>query len=136
MFAAIGRATTAPQYLEAVQWQQAWTRRMAGWWAGDGTAPGFDLLVCPVLNGPPPPLGWLTDPLEGLGRVTAIMQFTAQFNVTGQPAISLPLSWNDDGLPIGVQLVAPFGREDLLVRIASQLEVAAPWADRVPPVHA
>ena len=136
MFAAIGQATTAPQYLQAVQWQQSWTRRMAGWWAGDGTEPGFDLLVCPVLNGPPPPLGWITDPVEGLGRVTAIMQFTAQFNVTGQPAISLPLSWNDAGLPIGVQLVAPFGREDLLIRIASQLEVAAPWADKVPPVHA
>ena len=84
----------------------------AAWRAGGpvtATTPGFDLLVCPVLNGPPPPLGWLTDPIEGLGRVTAIMQFTAQFNVTGQPAISLPLSWNDAGLPIGVQLVAPFG---------------------------
>jgi amidase len=64
------------------------------------------------------------------------MQFTAQFNVTGQPAVSLPLSWTAAGLPIGVQLVAPFGREDLLVRVASQLEVAAPWADRIPPVHA
>ena len=92
--------------------------------------------MCPVLNGPPPPLGWITDPIEGLARVTTIMQFTAQFNVTGQPAISLPLAWNDAGLPIGVQLVAPFGREDLLIRIASQLEVAAPWADKVPPVHA
>jgi amidase len=136
MFAAIGRATTAPQYLEAVQWQQEWSRRMAGWWEGDGEAPGFDLLVCPVLNGPPPPLGWLMDPVEGLGRVTTLMQFTAQFNVTGQPAISLPLSWNAAELPIGVQLVAPFGREDLLIRVAAQLERAAPWADRIPPVHA
>jgi len=136
MFAAIGRATTAPQYLDAVQWQQAWSRRMAAWWAGDAQTPGFDLLVCPVLNGPPPPLGWLSDPLEGLGRVTTLMQFTAQFNVTGQPAISLPLAWNAEGLPIGVQLVAPFGREDLLIRVASQLEVAAPWADRIPPIHA
>ena len=58
------------------------------------------------------------------------------FNVTGQPAISLPLHWNDDGLPVGVQLVAPFGREDLLIRVAAQLERARPWAERTPPVFA
>jgi amidase len=136
MFSQLGHAVTAPQYLDAVSWQQAWTRRMASWWAGDRDRHGADLLVCPVLNGPPPPLGWLTDPVEGLGRLTGIMQYTAQFNVTGQPAISLPLWWNEAGLPIGVQLVAAFGREDLLIRIASQLEEARPWADRVPPVHA
>ena len=62
--------------------------------------------------------------------------FTALFNVTGQPAISLPLHWTEDGLPIGVQLVAPYGREDLLIRVAAQLERAQPWADRRPPVFA
>ena len=62
--------------------------------------------------------------------------FTAAFNSTGQPAISLPLHWNDDGLPIGVQLVAELGREDLLLRVAAQLEEAAPWADRRPPLFA
>ena len=56
--------------------------------------------------------------------------------MTGQPAISLPLHWTPGGLPVGVQLVAPYGREDLLIRIASQLERAAPWSDRLPPVHA
>jgi amidase len=56
--------------------------------------------------------------------------------MTGQPAISLPLHWSDDGLPIGVQLVAAYGREDVLVRLASQLEVAAPWTDRRPPISA
>jgi amidase len=59
-----------------------------------------------------------------------------QFNVNGQPGISLPLYWNDEGLPIGSQLVAAYGREDLLLRVAAQLEQARPWSDRRPPVHA
>jgi amidase len=62
--------------------------------------------------------------------------FTTQANISGQPAISLPLHWTADGLPMGVQLVAAFGREDVLIRVAAQLEAAAPWADRRPPVHA
>jgi amidase len=65
-----------------------------------------------------------------------MLQYTAQFNITGQPAVSLPLHWTPDGLPVGVQFVADFGREDLLVRLAAQLENAAPWAARRPPVHA
>ena len=56
--------------------------------------------------------------------------FTAGFNATGQPAISLPLHWIGGGLPIGVQLVADMGREDLLLRVAAQLEQAEPWAER------
>ena len=67
------------------------------------------------------------------GRLTT---FTMPFNLSGQPAISLPLGTSADGLPIGVQLVAPFGREDVLFRIAGQLEHAAPWADRHPPISA
>lgn len=62
--------------------------------------------------------------------------FTRPFNITGQPAISLPLHWTPEGLPVGVQLVAPMGREDLLIRVASQLEQARPWIGRRPPVHA
>jgi len=58
------------------------------------------------------------------------------FNTTGQPAISLPLHWSPDGLPVGVQLVAKFGDEATLLRLASQLEEARPWAARRPPVHA
>ena len=135
MFAAIGRSFTAPQYLDAVYWQQEWSRRMATWWRSDPGG-GHDILCTPVINGAPPLLGWLSDPVEGLGRVTSIMQYTAQFNVTGQPAISLPLWWTDDGLPVGIQFVAAFGREDLLVRLAAQLELACGWHERVPPIHA
>ena len=69
-------------------------------------------------------------------RAAPFGAFTAQFNLSWQPAISLPLYWSDDGLPVGAQLVSPLGREDVLLRIASQLEQAAPWAGRLPPVHA
>lgn len=54
--------------------------------------------------------------------------------MTGQPAISLPLCQSEDGFPIGIQMVAAFGREDLLFRVASQMEAAMPWEDRKPPV--
>ena len=64
----------------------------------------------------------------------ALAVFTPAFNTTGQPAISLPLHVDDDGLPVGVQLVAAYGREDVLVRVAAQLEEAAPWAHRHPPL--
>jgi amidase len=69
-------------------------------------------------------------------RASAIVPFTLPFNITGQPAVSLPLYWNADGLPIGVQLVAAYGREDLLIRVAAKLEQQLPWASRIPPVHA
>jgi amidase len=85
-----------------------------------------------VLNGLPPPLGYLTDPEHGIDRMLELLQYTSQFNVTGQPAISLPLHWTADGLPIGVQFVGGFAREDVLIRLAAQLEAAQPWADRHP----
>ena len=76
------------------------------------------------------------DPLDAFRRAIPAGAFTALFNATGQPAISLPLHWTPEGLPVGVQLVAPFGREDLLIQVAAELERAQPWADRTPPVYA
>ena len=57
---------------------------------------------------------------------------SSDLNTTGQPAISVPIHWNDAGIPIGIQLVAAYGREDLLIRLAAQLEAASPWAHRHP----
>ncbi len=135
LFAEIGRGVTAEQYIRTLQELQCYTRRMAAWWDD-----GFDVLVTPTLGEPPPRLGELVppadDPLAGLERALGVMPFTAMFNITGQPAISLPLHWNDAGLPIGVQLVAAYGREDLLLDLAAQLEQAQPWVDRRPPLHA
>ena len=62
--------------------------------------------------------------------------FTPIFNVTGQPAASLPLHWNQEGLPIGVQFAARYGDEATLFRLASQLETAAPWRDKSPAAYA
>ena len=136
----IGRARTATRYIEALEWLQADTRRLARWWQPeDGTA-GFDILVTPTIAEPPPRLGEFVstpeNPLGGARRSATLMPFTVPFNVTGQPAISLPLHWNSAGLPIGVQLVAAYGREDVLFRLASQLEQARPWAEQWPSVRA
>jgi amidase len=110
---------------------------------GDGVArwfTEFDLLLTPTLAEPPPLLGafaWSPDdPLGPILRAGALTPFTPVFNATGQPAMSVPLWWNADGLPIGVQLAAAYGREDLLIRVAAQLEEARPWRDRRPPIHA
>ncbi|HLA18228.1 MAG TPA: amidase family protein, partial [Dehalococcoidia bacterium] len=69
-------------------------------------------------------------------RAVPFVPFTPLANATGQPAISVPLFWNDDGLPVGSHFVARFGDEATLFRLAAQLEQARPWADRRPPVSA
>jgi amidase len=130
-----GRALTAPEYLGAVSVHQVTGRLWAGMYES-----GFDLMMVPTLGEPPPPLGTFDDsgpdPFKAFERAFITGTFTAPFNATGQPAISLPLHWNEAGLPIGVQLVAPMGREDLLIAVGAQLERAQPWADRRPPVFA
>jgi amidase len=133
-YAMVGKTLTATAYVEALSWMHGYQRRMASWWTptAEGGS-GFDLLVTPTIGIAPPPIGWIGEPTAEPGhRVRSVMQYTAQFNVTGQPGISLPLHVNADGLPIGVQIVAAFGREDLLIQVASQLEIAAPWPHLAP----
>jgi amidase len=125
----------AEDYLEAAEWRQGWATRVASWWSD-----GFDLLLTPTVCEPPAPLAELAAdpgrPWDLLERLGPHMAFTEPFNVTGQPAITLPLFMTPEGLPLGVQLVAALGREDLLLRVASQLEQAAPWSGRRAPLHA
>ena len=131
-YRAAGRSLGVVAYLQSRAWLGTWARQMAHWWAE------HDLLVTPTVGAPPPELGWFTGggPAAERQRVVGFIPYTAQFNMTGQPAVSLPLHWTPAGLPVGVQIVAPYGREDLLIRVAAQLEQAAPWVDRHPPVHA
>ena len=96
----------------------------------------YDVWLTPTLTEPPPPLGWFdfdrAHPHQATERLEQYPRFTSFANVTGQPAISLPLCWNDAGLPIGVQFTGRYGDEATLLRIASQLEIARPWAQRWP----
>jgi amidase len=134
--AEMGRTVSAAQYLFTLDWLHGYGRRMAGWWDD-----GFDLLVTPTLPEPPPVLGTFApsgdDPAVAGLRAQQFASFTLPFNMTGQPAISLPLHWSaDGGLPVGVQLVGGYGREDLLLQVAAHLEDARPWAQRRPTVSA
>jgi amidase len=126
---------SATQYLAAVEAHHRFQRNVAAWWEE-----GHDLLITPTIAGLPPRVGEMcpdpAKPLDAFMRSGALLPFTLPFNVTGQPAISLPLHVNDAGLPVGVQIVAAFGREDLLIRVASQLERAVGWGSRRPPIHA
>ncbi|MEV0233934.1 amidase family protein [Nonomuraea sp. NPDC050786] len=103
---------------------------------------GYDLLITPALGRLPAPHGTLryNDPehtlTSWLESLAEYGPFTVLFNITGQPAISLPLGTGDDGLPIGVQIIAGYGREDLLFQVAAHLEQAMPWKDRTPRVLA
>ena len=102
----------------------------------------YDLLVTPTVAQLPLRHGSLDYNSPGhtsrswIRRILEFGPFTAPFNISGHPAISLPLGHSREGLPIGVQLVAAAGRDDLLLQVAAQLEQASPWADRVPPIYA
>ena len=153
ILAAIGRATSSVDYVAAVQRRHEHTQRLTTFFES------YDLLLTPTLATPPPKIGEFDLPVvlqrasdlliktrsAGLLRHTNIVDdmvdknlnwvpYTQLANLTGRPAISLPLHWTADGLPLGVQFVAPLGGESLLIRLAAQLEQAVPWADRIPPI--
>jgi amidase len=128
-----GRSVSALDFMNALNEMQRISREIAQWWEE------FDLLLTPTLLEPPPALGVLADsqdPMKGYARTGLFASFTPFANQTGQPAISLPLHVNADGIPVGVQFVAQYAREDLLLRVAAQLEDAMPWRGRRPAVHA
>jgi amidase len=122
---------TAVDYAAAQAAGWAFRRALQQWWAD-----GWDLLLTPTLAEPPLALtefaGSPADPTRPMRRAGQFAAFTPPFNMSGQPAISLPLHRNTEGLPIGVQLAAAYGREDVLIRIAAQLESAHPWSSYHP----
>jgi amidase len=127
-----GRQVSAAAYLLALEDLQRLAREVARLFTR------WDLWLTPTLAEPPVPLGACDpkpdDPLYGFFRSGRFMPFTSICNATGQPAMSVPLFWNDDQLPIGTHFIGRFGDEATLFRLAAQLEAARPWADRRPPV--
>ncbi len=128
----LGKKLKAADYLFAVQILQSSAREIGRFFAD------YDVLMTPVLGEPPVPIGTFDsppeDPLKGWRRSATFVPFTPICNATGQPAASVPLFWNEEGLPIGIHFVGRYGDEATLFRIASQLEQARPWENRRPPV--
>jgi amidase len=124
------RASTAVDYGRAVAWLQVLARRIVTFWND------VDVVLTPTLALPPVPIGWqevVEGPIAQLVRNTEFTPFTAIANLTGLPAMSLPLHWSDAGVPIGVQAIGPPGGDALLLSLAAQIEAVQPWADRRPP---
>ncbi|MCK9275045.1 MAG: amidase [Syntrophales bacterium] len=128
----MGNGFKASDYLHAVQVIQRISRSIGQFFVE------YDVLLTPVLAEAPVTLGSFDstsdDPLRGWRRAGEFVPFTPLCNATGQPAMSVPLFWNAEGLPIGVHFVGRFGDEATLFRLASQLEKAKPWKDRKPPI--
>ena len=129
--AQFAKVLDAVAYAEALMAVSDFRRSTLSWWAG-----GYDLLLTPTLAQPPVRIGAMEppadNPLQAMVYAGDFTGFTGQFNLTGQPAISVPGCWNEAGLPIGIQLVAAYGREDVLLQVASQMETAFPWNDLHP----
>ena len=129
-----GREISAPEYQLSIQDLQRTSREISRLFVD------HDVWLTPTLGEPPLPLGTLVysggDPFELRRRQAAFSPFTYMSNVTGQPAMSVPLRWNADGLPIGTHYAGRSGDEATLFRLAAQLEEARPWAGRRPPVSA
>ncbi|MCC6224817.1 MAG: amidase [Microthrixaceae bacterium] len=135
LFASLGREVSGVAYLDALSWVHGWSRRMAQFWAPDTDGgQGFDLLLTPTLTHPPVRIGELVpsaeDPTSAMKSIAHWIAFTPQFNMTGQPAMSVPMHWNDDGLPVGVQIVGPAFGEGLLLALAARLQAATRWDQR------
>ena len=126
-----GAAIGAAEFIAALHALHRQSRRIAGWFDA------HDLWLTPTLAQPPQPIGAFEtasgDVDRWLARIDAFLPFTYPFNVTGQPAMSVPLYWSAEGLPIGVQFAARYGDEAMLFRLAGQLERARPWFGRRPP---
>ena len=112
---------------------------MAGWTIAQDCEP-YDVVITPTMPNPPHKVGYYDMSLSfeeyNDGRLIPEVVFTLPHNVSGLPAISLPLHWSADGLPCGVQFIAGHANDALLFRLAGRLEQAQPWFDTVPPVHA
>jgi amidase/6-aminohexanoate-cyclic-dimer hydrolase len=132
--AVAGRGYSAAQYVEAMARIHRVGRTVAGFFTG------FDILLTATLCTVPLPLGVVSPENPNtdsyLAGINSTIGFTALFNASGNPAMSVPLHWTPSGLPVGVQFVAPFGDEATLFRLAAQLEIAKPWRDRRPPMIA
>jgi amidase len=130
----MGRQQTAPNYLISLTVLQRISRDFQRFFVD------YDVLLTPTLAEPPLPLGTLEsppdNPLFGIIRSGQYVPFTPICNITGQPAMSVPLYWNTQGLPIGSHFIGRYGDEATLFRLAAQLEQARPWSNRRPPVWA
>ena len=128
-----GDGYSGPDFSRAQSILGGWRRSMAQWWND------FDVLLTPTTAQPPARIGELTptddDPVRGSKRSLPYSVYTSPFNCTGQPAISLPVG-SSDGLPIGVQLVSAYAREDQLLSVGGQLERAIDWSAHRAPIHA
>ncbi|MEA2445154.1 MAG: amidase [Thermoleophilales bacterium] len=128
---ALADTVTATDYLHSLGWLRRLSRQVVGLWDD------IDVMLMPTLAQPPIPIGALApgpdEPaLQMLLNSAGWVPFTPVWNVTGQPAASIPLVQSPDGLPIGIQLIGPPAGEELLLSLSAQLESARPWADRRP----
>lgn len=155
LFALLGRQYRADEFAAAIKTLQRTGLIMAHFHTR------YDVLLTPTLSKPPIPMNsvkakglegaaqrllarlswgrvvkWMGGLEQTVDQVFGFIPYTPVFNMTGQPAMSVPLEWNEAGLPIGMHFAARFGDEATLYRLAAQLEEARPWADRTPPVHA
>jgi amidase len=125
-----GQATGAGELIFAQAYLQAVTR------VAVAALSAYDAILSPTLAMPPVPVGWFeeVEPAENFERQKRFTPFTAQYNVSGLPAVNVPLHWNAEGLPIGVMLAGRMGEEGTLISLSAQLEQARPWKDRHPPI--